>query len=42
MGNVEKYGGLPPFEETQNYVANVLSNYRTYKDQANGVGPATF
>ncbi len=24
-GNVEKYGGVPPFEETRNYVQNVLN-----------------
>ncbi|WP_395948323.1 transglycosylase SLT domain-containing protein [Bacillus swezeyi] len=26
-GNVIKYGGTPPFKETQNYVKNILSNY---------------
>ena len=26
-GNVDKYSGVPPFKETQNYVKNILANY---------------
>jgi soluble lytic murein transglycosylase-like protein len=29
-GTVDRHGGVPPFEETQNYVARVLDYYRTY------------
>ena len=32
---VKKYGGIPPYQETQNYVKKVLSKYDTYKG-ANG------
>lgn len=30
-GSVEKYGGIPPYQETQHYVAKVLEQYRQYK-----------
>jgi soluble lytic murein transglycosylase-like protein len=32
-GAVEKYGGVPPYAETQTYVENVLDSYRKYKTQ---------
>ena len=31
---VKKYGGIPPYMETQNYVKSVLSNY----DKMKGAG----
>jgi soluble lytic murein transglycosylase-like protein len=32
-GAVEKYGGIPPYAETQAYVENVLDSYQKYKAQ---------
>ncbi|MGZ3528179.1 MAG: lytic transglycosylase domain-containing protein [Vulcanimicrobiaceae bacterium] len=33
-GAVEKYDGVPPYAETQNYVQNVLASYSKYKAEA--------
>ena len=30
-GNVQKHNGVPPIEETQNYVVKVLGNYSSYR-----------
>lgn len=33
-GAVKKYGGIPPYAETQRYVKNVLSMYNRFKEGA--------
>ncbi|MDQ7822971.1 MAG: lytic transglycosylase domain-containing protein [Candidatus Eremiobacteraeota bacterium] len=33
-GNVDHYGGVPPFQETQHYVENILSMYGEYKKKS--------
>lgn len=35
-GNVKKYGGIPPFEETQNYVSKVINNLKNYRSEFGG------
>ncbi len=44
-GAVIRYGGIPPYEETQNYVVKVLENYERYRqetarEQATAAAPA--
>lgn len=39
LGNVRKYGGIPPFRETQNYVRSVNNRYATlYRTDAGLMG----
>jgi len=33
-GAVERYGGIPPYAETQNYVRNVLATYERFRANA--------
>lgn len=36
-GAVEKHGGIPPYEETQHYVSNVLEFYQQYKQNRGAI-----
>ena len=40
-GAVARYGGIPPYEETQNYVVNVVSYYRKYRTNRGDVVAAS-
>jgi len=33
-GNVSKYGGIPPFEETQNYISRVVNEFNSLRKNA--------
>jgi len=37
-GAVQKYGGIPPFAETRNYVTRIRANYRLYAGRVSGAG----
>ena len=37
--NVKKYGGIPPFPETRDYVARVTSRFKDSKRHQDGAGP---
>ncbi|SEO19779.1 Transglycosylase SLT domain-containing protein [Gemmobacter aquatilis] len=36
-GNVSKYGGIPPFEETRNYVTRITGYFNAYAGKITGV-----
>lgn len=36
-GNVQKYGGIPPFQETQNYVSKILGMLPSIGGDASGI-----
>lgn len=36
-GAVEKHGGIPPYQETQHYVSNVLEFYRGFKENRGAI-----
>jgi soluble lytic murein transglycosylase-like protein len=40
-GAVEQYGGVPPYSETQQYVANVLNNAASYQQSGLATGSTT-
>jgi hypothetical protein len=40
-GAIVRYGGIPPYEETQNYVVNVMTYYRRYRASSDVVSAST-